>query len=99
MSEGAVHVVAVFSVKPEQVDAFKAEAKRTLVEPTVKEAGCIRYELCQDLAEPNRFAMIECWESEQALQAHLAQPSLQQAVARLAPMASASPSVQRFRPV
>ena len=94
-----VHVVAHFAVKPDQVDAFVREARKALVEPTQGEPGCVQYELCQDLAEPTRFAMVEVWESAEALERHLAQPSLQAAVARLAPMAAEPPRVQRLRPV
>lgn len=99
MRDGIVHVVALFSVRPERIDAFREQASRTLVEPTQREAGCIRYELCQDLGDPSRFAMIESWESEESLQRHLAQESLQAAVAGLAPMAAGPPTVHRFRPV
>jgi len=59
----------------------------------------VQYDLCQDVADPTRFAMIEAWESEAALSTHLAQESLRAAVARLAPMAVEQPKVMRFRPV
>ena len=90
--------VAHFAVQAASVDDFKAQAQRTMVEPTRTEPGCLRYELWQDLAEPTRFAMVEEWESEEALATHLALPSLQAAVAAIAPMASEPVSMQRFRP-
>ena len=55
--------------------------------------------MCQDTEEPTGFAMLESWESEDALGVHLAQASLQAAVAALAPMASGAPTVHRFRGV
>jgi len=95
--DSIVGVVAHFAVREEHIEAFVEAAQRTMVEPTLGEPGCIRYELWQDRAEPGRFAMIEEWESEQALSTHLAQESLQQAVAAIAPMASEPVKMQRLR--
>jgi len=95
MADDRVRVVARFSVKPECVQDFIEAARRTLIEPTRKEPGCIEYDLCQDMAEPGQFAMIETWESEQALAVHLAEQSLQSAIGALMPMAAAPPTVQR----
>ncbi len=99
MSEPHVRVIARFAVKPDQVKAFVAAAREALVEPSRRDAGCIQYDLCQDTGDPGRFAMIEAWESEEALDAHLAQPWLREAVNRLLPMGAEPPSVQRLRPV
>ncbi len=97
MSDGTVRVFASFAVKADQVDAFLEAARKTLVEPTQSEAGCIEYDIWQDAADPTRFAMVEAWESEEHLSTHLAQPSLQAAVAKLAPMAAEPPTVHRLR--
>lgn len=94
--EARVGVVARFAVKPEHIDEFLELARTTMVEPTLSEPGCVRYELWQDRSEPGRFAMVEEWESEQALATHLAQESLQQAVGALTPMAAEPVSMQRF---
>ena len=91
-----VGVVARFAVKAEHVDEFVELAQRTMVEPTLAEPGCIRYELWQDREEPGRFAMIEEWESEEALATHLAQESLQEAVGALMPMAAEPIQMQRL---
>jgi quinol monooxygenase YgiN len=91
-----VGVVARFAVKRDCIDAFVAQARATLIEPTLGEPGCIRYELWQDVGEPGRFAMIEEWESEEALTTHLARESLQQAVAALLPMAAEPITMQRL---
>jgi len=99
MADGRIRVVARFAVKPESVEAFKAAARRTMVEPTLREPGCIEYDLCQDQADPTRFAMIETWEDEAALARHLAQESLQKAIGALMPMAAEAPTIQRVRSV
>lgn len=43
---------------------------RELIEETVKEPGCIKYELYQDSQDPRILTMIEEWESMEALAAH-----------------------------
>lgn len=97
--DGRIRVVARFAVKPEFVEEFKEAARRTMVEPTVKEPGCLEYDLCQDQADPTRFAMIETWEDQASLAAHLGQESLQKAVGALMHMAAEPPTVQRVRSV
>ena len=96
---GTVHVVARFSVEPDRVEEFIQRVSQTLVEPTRAETGCIRYDLCQDLGEPNRLAMIETWESEAALSAHLARDSVARAVGALRSLSPGKPEVMRFRGV
>ena len=99
MTDSRIRVVARFAVKPESVDAFVEAARRTMVEPTLGEPGCIEYDLCQDQGDPTRFAMIETWEDEAALARHLGQESLQKAIGALMPMAAEPPTVQRVRSV
>ncbi len=99
MADGRIRVVARFAVRSECVDAFIEAARRTMVEPTLGEPGCIEYDLCQDQADPTRFAMIETWEDEASLAVHLAQESLQAAVGELTPMAAEPPTIQRVRSV
>jgi len=99
MTDEKIRVVARFAVKPESVAAFIDAARRTMVEPTRKEPGCIEYDLCQDQGDPTRFAMIETWQDEASLGVHLGQESLQAAVAALMPMASEPPTVQRVRSI
>lgn len=41
-----------------------------LVKETVKEQGCIFYELFQSIDNPNILTLIEEWEDEEALQRH-----------------------------
>ena len=92
-------VVARFAVKHDSIEAFKELAMRPMVEPTQGEPGCIRYELWQGEAEPGRFAMVEEWESGEALAKHLSLESLQSAVRELVPMGAEPIAMQRFRKV
>jgi quinol monooxygenase YgiN len=65
-----VRVVAKFSVKADSIDAFLGLAKE-LVEKTVKETGCVSYEMVQDDKNPGKLFMLEQWQSKEALDKHL----------------------------
>ena len=66
----AFRVVARDHLKPECKEAaFKL--LKEMIEITRKEEGNISYQYCQDLNHPDFYAMIECWESEEALHKHL----------------------------
>lgn len=61
--------IATLIAKAGQQDALEQHLRALLV-PTRAEAGCVQYELHQDLANPLAFYMIEQWSSDAALQAH-----------------------------
>jgi quinol monooxygenase YgiN len=64
-------VVARNYIKEGKTEEFIAIA-RSLVEDTNKnDAGCISYTLCQELGNPQVLAMIEEWESQEALDNHM----------------------------
>ena len=68
-------VVAIFVAKPgfEQ----KLEALFTsVVAPTLREEGCISYQVNRDLGNPRRFVFTEEWRSQADLDRHLATPHL-----------------------
>lgn len=46
------------------------ELYKELVEKTIVEPGCIKYELYQDINNPRILTMIEEWESIEALDSH-----------------------------
>jgi quinol monooxygenase YgiN len=55
---------------------------KELVLATRKEKGCHAYNLHHDTNDARSFIFIESWESEAALQAHLATPHIAAAMAR-----------------
>ena len=68
MSE-VLTVVARIEAKADQIDLVKAEMSGLLA-PTRKEAGCIQYDLHQDIEHPAVFWFIEQWKSPEHLQQH-----------------------------
>ena len=65
-----IKAVAKQFVKEDKVDEFLELAKK-LVEATVKEAGCIKYELFQDAKDSKILTMIEEWENKDVLDKHM----------------------------
>ncbi|MBL8147823.1 MAG: antibiotic biosynthesis monooxygenase [Anaerolineae bacterium] len=64
-----------FAIDPELREAF-LEFARDLVERELASPGCLRFELYEDVSQPNHFMMFEEWESTAALESHLEDPRL-----------------------
>ncbi len=47
---------------------------KLLVDETIKESGCITYELFQELNNPDNLTLIEEWEDMEALRRHTQTP-------------------------
>jgi quinol monooxygenase YgiN len=70
--EGPVIIVGGrFEVDPEQRDAFLAE-RHERMRTSRSEDGCLEYTFAADPLEPGRVILVERWESQAALDAHLA---------------------------
>ena len=66
-----IKVVAKSFAKPDKLDKI-LKLSAEMVEKTVKEEGCIKYELFQDIKAPEVLVIVEEWESEEALSRHMA---------------------------
>ena len=60
---------ADMQVKPEKREAF-LQTIQPLVAGSQAEEGCLRYTLTQDVANLDRFTMIEVWKDEAAVERH-----------------------------
>ncbi|AGX42177.1 putative quinol monooxygenase [Clostridium saccharobutylicum] len=65
-----IKVVAKSNVKHDKIEEVLKLAKE-LAEITVKEEGCIKYEMYQDENDETILTMIEEWESRDALNKHM----------------------------
>ncbi|HHQ4695147.1 TPA: putative quinol monooxygenase [Aeromonas veronii] len=92
-----VIVIAKLEAKPEFAPQFRA-ALEPLIAATLQEAGCQRYQLHQDLDNPNSWMLYEVWESEAALTAHQGQPHFTEFVAKAEPW-FASSTIRRYQPL
>jgi quinol monooxygenase YgiN len=89
-----LHVVAHVTAKPDKIAAAKA-MMQGLLEPTRKEAGCIKYVMLENNADPARFVFVEEWESEAALEAHLKAPHIAAAFERIPELLEGPPEIHR----
>ena len=96
MPPARLQVVAHITARRESVDEVRAVLER-LVPPTRAEAGCLRYELFQNQADPTDFTFVEEWAGDDALDAHLRTPHVSAALARAASLLAAAPDIRRYR--
>jgi quinol monooxygenase YgiN len=68
-------VVAHFTAKPGKEAALR-ELCCSLVEPARQEAGCLRYELNQEIENPAAFTFAEKYSSREVFDAHVKTPRL-----------------------
>lgn len=73
-----IYVIATATVKEGCLEKYKALA-RGIYDKVRAEKGCIFYVLTEDaptdlpsVKAPEKLTMVECWESNEALKAHLA---------------------------
>ncbi len=65
-----ISIIAV-AVAAEGQEARVREAQERLVAETLREPGCIRYELNQSLDDPRVLIFTEAWASESEWRAHM----------------------------
>jgi quinol monooxygenase YgiN len=70
-----IYVIATLTTKPGAADALREPAAHCRAE-SLKEKGCLAYELHQSFADPDRLVFVEKWETREDLTAHSKQPHL-----------------------
>ncbi|QSJ20531.1 antibiotic biosynthesis monooxygenase [Nostoc sp. UHCC 0702] len=95
MTNQTIRVIARVIAFPDKVEELKAVLLE-LIEPTLQEAGAIKYELLQNESDPTDFTFVEEWSSDEALNAHLQSPHLQAAAAKLEGLVAAAPDIRRY---
>ena len=83
-----VKVTAVNYVKTECIEDFLSIAKVLVEKTNALDKGCIKYELCKDVNDPQRFVMLEEWESQAALDEHMKAAHFTEMVPKLGGFAS-----------
>lgn len=69
-------LVVYFEAKPGKEQALK-EVLTSLIAPTLKEEGCINYNLHQNLNNPALFMIYENWQNKEAHNKHGQTPHIQ----------------------
>ncbi len=73
-------IVAKNYIKAEKVDEFIALAKQLVLDTRANDAGCIRYELVQDMKNPQLLTILEEWADQESLDKHMAAEHFKKAV-------------------
>jgi autoinducer 2-degrading protein len=69
-----MHILQVhIKVKPESIDDF-IEATIANATSSLQEAGCVRFDLIQETAEPSHFELVEVYRDEASHAAHRETP-------------------------
>ncbi len=95
MPNQPLRVVAIMQAKPGKENDLR-ELLLSLIEPTQKEPGYIRYELHSNNDNPAEFVFIEEWENDAALNAHLQSPHLQNAIQRIPELLAGELEIRRL---
>lgn len=64
-----IYVIATITAHPGKGDVI-AGAAAACIEATLKEAGCLYYDLYRKTGHPDQLVFVEGWESRDHLQAH-----------------------------
>lgn len=68
--EGPLVMIARFRARPGRADMLRSRLV-TMVEMTVVEAGCLRYELHVDEGDPEHLVLVEMWRDGFTLDQHM----------------------------
>jgi quinol monooxygenase YgiN len=99
MPEETVHVVATLIAAPGKENEL-GQLLETLIDPTRREAGCLRYDLLRGLpGESGDFVFLEEWESAEALDAHSQSAHLQAVGEKIGPLLGSPANIARYRQI
>ena len=84
-----VNVIVILEIDPSKIDEFLSVALENAA-ASREEPGCLRFEVSQDTAKPNFFALSESYTDQAAMEAHYTTPQHM-------PMACVSPTGASFR--
>jgi len=95
MGASPLRVVARINAKPEKVGEVR-ELLHGLVGPTLKESGCVSYELLQNREDPTDFTFVEEWESDAAFESHAASDHIKSIGPKLQPVVADAPDIRTY---
>lgn len=93
-----IRVVAKVLIKEDKVDTFITAAK-ALVDASRKDAGNIGYTLNVSVDNPRLFAIIENWQDQESLDAHMKQPHFLESMGATKECAETDMTIELFNEV
>ncbi len=98
MKSQELNLVVHIESLPDKVEELKS-VLLSGVEKTVKEEGCIQYELCAEIETTTKFTMIEKWKDKASWEAHMQAPHVQEGPAKLEGLLAGPPELKILTPV
>ena len=95
MARDTLRVIARVKARADKVDELRSVLS-SLVEPTQKEPGCLSYNLLQNNEDPTDFTLVEEWESNTALESHIAAKHFKDAQVKLAGLVAAKTDIRLY---
>ncbi len=95
MLESSLRVVARIKAKPDKIDEVR-ELLSGLIEPTLKESGCMSYELLQNRKDPTDFTFTEEWESDSAFDSHARTEHIRDVSPKLKEIVAEGPDIRVY---
>ena len=95
MARDTLRVIARVKARADKVDELRSVLS-SLVEPTQKEPGCLSYNLLQNNEDPTDFTLVEEWESNKALESHLATKHFKDAQVKLPDLVAAKADIRLY---
>ena len=83
-----IKVTARQTVKEGKLEEYLSMARKLVEETNKNDAGCIRYELFQDMSDPQTVTMFEEWEDQASIDKHMSAPHFQEIAPKLDEMCS-----------
>jgi quinol monooxygenase YgiN len=91
-----IKVLAKITLKPGSWDSL-THLFHELIDKTRKEKGCLEYNLFIDLTDENVCCMVESWESEEALEAHVNTEHFMRILPQIGESSAAPPDIAKMR--
>ncbi len=82
MAQNSLRIIARAKVWPDKTSEFRSRLTG-LIAPTLKEPGCLRYDVLQSREDSTEFMLVEEWTDEAAQEAHMGTDHIKEAVERL----------------
>ncbi|UVT14332.1 MAG: antibiotic biosynthesis monooxygenase [Nitrospira sp.] len=95
MSDTSLRVIARVKAKEDQIAQVR-KILSAVVEPTRREAGCLSYELLENISSSPEFVCVEEWASPAAEQAHFSTPHVLGALHQLSGLLVTEPEICRY---
>jgi quinol monooxygenase YgiN len=91
-----IGVVATMKVKPDQTAAFEAAMLELVTATRANEPGVTVYQFCRSAKEPSTYIVMELYQDQSMLDAHMKSDHFRGAGPKLAPCLADRPQLERY---